>query len=155
MQNYAPGQAKPQQSPYATATPYGAPQPASQSQQPVRPPPFQSTTQNFDGTQSQMPNFQQRDAFISQINNQLGQMQQQSWQQPGMGAPQFNFPQMWGQAGEMAQQGFQNPFAAGPRPRGPTGGPMGGGYSTARDRSAGSGGGSGRSTGGGGGGRGV
>lgn len=79
-----------------------------------RPPPFQATTQNFDGTQSQMPNFQQRDAFISQINNQLGQMQQQSWQQPGMGAPQFNFPQMWGQAGQMAQQGFQNPFAQQP-----------------------------------------
>ena len=59
-----------------------------------------------------MPNFQQRDAFIAQINNQLGQMQQQSWQRPGMGAPQFNFPQMWGQAGKMAEQGFRNPFAA-------------------------------------------
>lgn len=77
-----------------------------------RPPPFQQTTQNLDGTQSEMPNNQQRDAFISQINNQLGQMQNQSWQQPGMGAPQFNFPQMLGQAGEMAQQGWQNPFAA-------------------------------------------
>lgn len=76
-----------------------------------RPPPFQATTQNLDGTQSELPNYQQRDAFISQINNQLGQMQNQSWQQPGMGAPQFNFPQMLGQAGEMAQQGFQNPFA--------------------------------------------
>jgi len=76
-----------------------------------RPPPFQATTQNFDGTQSEMPNYQQQYAFISQINNQLGQMQNQSWQQPGVGAPQFDFPQMWGQAGEMAQQGFQNPFA--------------------------------------------
>jgi hypothetical protein len=78
-----------------------------------RPPAFQSQTNNFDGTQSQMPNFQQRDAFISQINNQLGQMQGQSWNQP-VGAPQFNFPQMWGQAGQMVQQGFQNPFAAQP-----------------------------------------
>lgn len=77
-----------------------------------RPPPFRATTQNFDGTTSQMPNFQQRDAFIAQINNQLGQMQQQSQKQPGMGPPQFNFPQMWGQAGQMAQQGFRNPFAA-------------------------------------------
>lgn len=77
-----------------------------------RPPPFQATTQNFDGTQSQMPNFQQRDAFINQINRQLGQMQQQSWQRPGARPPQFNFPQMWGQAGQMAQQGWQNPFAA-------------------------------------------
>lgn len=76
-----------------------------------RPPPFQARTQNFDGTQSQMPNFQQRDAFISQINNQLGQMQNQSRQRPGMGPPQFNFPQMWNQAGQMAQQGFRNPFA--------------------------------------------
>jgi hypothetical protein len=76
-----------------------------------RPPPFQATSQNFDGTQSQMPNFQQRDAFINQINNQLGQMQGQSWQKPGMGPPQFNFPQMWGQAGEMAGKGFKNPFA--------------------------------------------
>lgn len=107
--SYSPGQAKPQQSPYATSTPYGQQPP---SQQPNRPPPFLATTQNFDGTQSQMPNFQQRDAFIAQINNQLGQMQQQSWQRPGMGAPQFNFPQMWGQAGQMAEQGFRNPFAA-------------------------------------------
>lgn len=86
--------------------PMGLPGPMS------RPAPFQSTTRNFDGTTSQMPNFQQRDAFIAQINNQLGQMQNQSWQRPGMGAPQFDFPTMWGQAGEMAQQGFQNPFAA-------------------------------------------
>ena len=164
MQNYAPGQAQSQQSPYATSTAYGgrlnqaqpqqSPDPTRQSladqgylfremQQPAapmpmagqqapaqptlqqymapgnplpgptsRPSPFQATTQNFDGTTSQMPNFQQRDAFISQINNQLGQMQQQSWQRPGMGAPQFNFPQMWGQAGKMAEQGFRNPFAA-------------------------------------------
>lgn len=77
-----------------------------------RPPPFQTLTQNFDGTVSQMPNFQQRDAFIAQINNQLGQMQNQSRQRPGMGPPQFNFPQMWNQAGQMAQQGFRNPFAA-------------------------------------------
>jgi hypothetical protein len=75
-----------------------------------RPPAFQAQTFNFDGTQSQMPNFQQRDAFINNINTQLGQMQGQSWNQP-MGAPQFNFPQMWGQAGQQVQQGFQNPFA--------------------------------------------
>jgi hypothetical protein len=114
-----PGAAQPAQDPYATSTRYD-PQAAQQpygawSQQPQAPTPqaqpFQAQTLNFDGTQSQMPNFQQRDAFISQINNQLGQMQQQSWQQPGMGAPQFNFPQMWGQAGQMAEQGWQNPFA--------------------------------------------
>jgi hypothetical protein len=75
-----------------------------------RPPAFQAQTFNFDGTQSQMPNFQQRDAFINNINTQLGQMQGQSWNQP-MGAPQFDFPQMWGQAGQMVEQGWQNPFA--------------------------------------------
>ena len=117
------GQAQPQQ-PQSQGTPYnpqqgqnfsgfgsqqGGPFSAWANNAP-RPPAFQSQTNNFDGTQSQAPNFQQRDAFISQINNQLGQMQQQSWQQP-MGAPQFNFPQMWGQAGQMVEQGWQNPFA--------------------------------------------
>jgi hypothetical protein len=97
----APPAQQPAQRPLAQAAPQPAMPPAMQ--------PFQAQTLNFDGTQSQMPNFQQRDAFISQINNQLGQMQQQSWQQP-MGAPQFNFPQMWGQAGQMVDQGWQNPF---------------------------------------------
>jgi hypothetical protein len=83
-----------------------------------RPPPFQAATQNFDGTQSQMPNFQQRDAFISQINSQLGQMQGLSQARPGMGAPQFNFPQMWGQANQMVRQGWQNPFAGPQSPMG-------------------------------------
>lgn len=78
---------------------------------PQRPPPFQATTQNFDGTTSQMPNFQQRDAFIASLTGRLGQMQQQSQQTPGMGAPQFNFPQLYEQAGQMVDQGFQNPFA--------------------------------------------
>jgi hypothetical protein len=58
-----------------------------------------------------MPNFQQRDAFIASLTGRLGQMQQQSQQTPGMGAPQFNFPQLYEQAGQMVDQGFQNPFA--------------------------------------------
>jgi hypothetical protein len=92
---------------------YTAPGPnAANSPFANRPPPFQAATQNFDGTQSQMPNFQQRDAFISQINNQLGRLQGLSRESPGMGAPQFNFPQMWGQANNMVQQGWQNPFAS-------------------------------------------
>ena len=132
--SYKTGQAQPQQSPYGTSAPYGGGQgqkirladpvhPAQLGGNYIdpnvannpyanRPPPFQATTQNFDGTQSQMPNFQQRDAFINQITNQLGQMQGQSWQRPGMGAPQFNFPQMWGQAGQMADQGWRSPFAS-------------------------------------------
>jgi hypothetical protein len=78
-----------------------------------RPPAFQASYGQLGGGYSDQPNMPQRDAFISQINNQLGQMQGQSWQQP-MGAPQFNFGQMMGQAGQMAQQGFQNPFAMQP-----------------------------------------
>lgn len=103
-----PKQPQPQGTPYnpQQGQPFGA---WGQQPMPQRPPAFESRTQNFDGTQSQMPNFQQRDAFIQQINNQLGQMQSQSWNQP-MGAPQFNFGQMWQQAGQMAQDGWQNPF---------------------------------------------
>lgn len=97
---FKPGQAQPSQSPYASASPYGQ----------QRPPAFQASTQNFDGTTSQMPNFQQRDAFISQINSQLGTAQQQSWQRPGMGAPHLDFQKMWGQAGQMVKDGWQNPL---------------------------------------------
>lgn len=122
---FATNQAQPQQSPYDTSTAYNpkqgqpfgawAPQQAydpniANNPQANRPPAFQSQSYNFDGTQSQMPNYQQQGAFISQINNQLGQMQGQSWNQQ-MGAPQFDFGQMWGQAGNMVQQGWQNPFA--------------------------------------------
>jgi hypothetical protein len=74
-----------------------------------RPPAFQASYGQMGGGYSDQPDTPQRDAFISQVNNQLGQMQGQSWQQP-TGAPQFNFGQMMGQANQMADQGFQNPF---------------------------------------------
>lgn len=84
----------------------------------MRPPPFTASYQGFDGSVSNQPNYAQRDAFINQITGQLGQMQNQSWQQP-MGAPQFNFPGMWNQAGQMVQQGWQNPMAQfGKQPQG-------------------------------------
>lgn len=77
-----------------------------------RPQPFQAAYGQIGGGYSSQPNFAQRDAFVSNINNQLGEMQQQSWANPGsQGAPQFNFGQMWGQAGDMVQQGWQNPLA--------------------------------------------
>lgn len=77
-----------------------------------RPQPFQAAYGQIGGGYSDQPNVGQRDAFISNINNQLGQMQQQSWARPGsQGAPQFDFGQMWGQAGDMVQQGWQNPLA--------------------------------------------
>lgn len=77
-----------------------------------RPPAFQASYGQIDGSTSQQPNFAQRDAFVNNINTQLGQMQQQSWNQ-SMGAPQFNFPQMWNQAGQQVQQGWQNPMSPG------------------------------------------
>ena len=107
----SPGQAQPRQSPYESSTAYQAwnPNIANNPSAP-RPPAFQASYGNLDGTTSQQPNFQQRDAFISQINNQLGRMQQQSWQQP-MGAPQFDFPGMASRANEMVQGGLQSPLA--------------------------------------------
>lgn len=77
-----------------------------------RPPPFQAAYGQIGGGYAPQQNAGQRDAFISNINNKLGQMQQQSWASPGsVGAPQFNFGQMWGQAGDMVQQGWQSPLA--------------------------------------------
>lgn len=107
----SPGRAQPRQSPYESSTAYQAwnPNIANNPSAP-RPPAFQASYGNLDGTTSQQPNFQQRDAFISQINNQLGRMQQQSWQQP-MGAPQFDFPGMASRANEMVQGGWQSPLA--------------------------------------------
>lgn len=123
---YQPGKAQPN-APKSQGTPYGvfnggsdlaappSPPPPNgnmaYAQPDMRPQPFQAAYQGFDGSFSGQPNYGQRDAFIQQINNQLGQMQAQSWQNPGMGPPQFNFPQMWGQAGNMVQQGWQNPLA--------------------------------------------
>jgi hypothetical protein len=85
--------------------------------QATRPPPFQASYGQLGGGFSGQPDTQQRDAFISQINNQLGQMQGQSWQRQ-MGAPQFDFARMFGQAGNMVQQGYQNPFSQ-PQRQGP------------------------------------
>lgn len=78
--------------------------------QATRPPAFQASYGQLGGGFSDRPDTRQRDAFISQINNQLGQMQGQSWQRQ-MGAPQFDFARMFGQAGNMVQQGYQNPFS--------------------------------------------
>lgn len=136
---FSPGRAQPMQMP-SYGTPYGqqgggqgfgaySPQGGQQNNMAVsqqyspmgnlayaqpgqRPPPFQAAYGQIGGGFSSQPNFAQRDAFISNINNQLGQMQQQSWANPGSaGAPQFNFGRMWGQAGEMVERGWQSPLA--------------------------------------------
>jgi hypothetical protein len=99
-----PGQAQSQQSPYATSTPYGAYNPnIANNPQAPRPPAFQASYGQPDGSFSSQPNFGQRDAFIQNLNQQAGM-------QTG-GMPQFNFGQAWNQAGNMVQQGWQNPFA--------------------------------------------
>lgn len=124
---FSPGRAQPMQMP-SYGTPYGQQggqqnnMAVSQQYSPMgnlayaqpgqRPPPFQASYGQIDGSFSSQPNFAQRDAFISNINSQLGQMQQQSWANPGsVDAPQFNFGRMWNQAGENVAQGWRNPLA--------------------------------------------
>lgn len=100
--------------PWMGGTPYGQQPSGNLAYAPPdqRPPPFQAAYGQIGGGYAPQQNAGQRDAFISNINNQLGQMQQQSWASPGsVGAPQFNFGQMWGQAGDMVQQGWQSPLA--------------------------------------------
>lgn len=120
-QTQQPGKAQSQQGPYANSTPYGqqqAPQGGFQAWNPnmannpqaPRPPAFQATYGQIGGGYSSQPNFGQRDAFIQNLNQQMGQHIQM-----GMGGPpQFNIGQAWNQAGNMAQQGWQNPFAQQP-----------------------------------------
>ena len=112
LSGYRPQQAAPQQGGGFSAW---DPNIANNAQAP-RPPAFQAAYGQMGGGYSDRPDTPKRDAFISQVNNQLGQMQGQSWQQP-TGAPQFNFGQMMGQANQMAEQGFQNPFAMQPPPQ--------------------------------------
>ena len=108
---YSPGMAQPQQSPYANATPYGQNGNLAYAPPDQRPPPFQQSWGNPFGAATSEPNFDWRNSLIGNVNSQLGQMQQQSWQQPGvLGAPQFNFNPM-AQPPGMAQP-IQDPYAA-------------------------------------------
>jgi hypothetical protein len=81
-----------------------------------RPAPFTQRYTNFDGTQSEQPNFGQRDAFIQNINDSMlpyygGKAQ---------GAPQFDFQSMYRRAGDMVKDGWQNPFSMPARPQQPS-----------------------------------
>lgn len=63
--------------------------------------------------QGQGPQFyNQRDAFINNINTSLGQQMMQNFGGAQPVAPQLNIPQLWAQAGEMAANGWTNPLAA-------------------------------------------
>ncbi len=112
MSMYSPGQAQPIQ-PQSQGTPYGA-QPDGNYAYATpnnRPAPFTQRYTNFDGTQSEQPNFGQRDAFIQNINDSMlpyygGKAQ---------GAPQFDFQSMYRRAGDMVKDGWQNPFSMRPQ----------------------------------------
>lgn len=72
-----------------------------------RPAPFTARYGQPDGSFSDSPNYNQRDAFIQALNNQ--QTPYMTGQRSG--PPQYDVGAAWNQAGQMVQQGFQNPFA--------------------------------------------
>ena len=70
-------------------------------------PTFQARYGQPDGSFSDSPNYNQRDAFIQALNNQ--QTPYMTGQARGM--PQYDIGSAFNQASQMVQQGFQNPFA--------------------------------------------
>ena len=80
-----------------------------------RPAPFTARYGQPDGSFSDSPNYNQRDAFIQALNNQ--QTPYMTGQARGM--PQYDIGSAFNQASQMVPQGFQNPFAPGsPSPAG-------------------------------------
>lgn len=55
--------------------------------------------------------YNQRDAFINNINQSLGQKMMQNFGSAQPMPPQMNYGALWGQAGEMARNGWSNPLA--------------------------------------------
>lgn len=102
--NYFNQLPQPRQPSFSVQTTPGFSQPAA----PLPTPSFQQQTRNFDGSVSETPNFNLRDAFVQNINESLlpYQMGKKS------GPPQFDFSAMLSKAGEMANTGYQNPLAA-------------------------------------------
>ena len=72
-----------------------------------RPAPFTARYGQPDGSFSDSPSYNQRDAFIQALNNQ--QTPYMTGQARGM--PQYDIGSAFNQASQMVQQGFQNPFA--------------------------------------------
>lgn len=119
----SPGQAQPQQSPYAGSSPYGQAPVAQVSPAPYLPPPaggvgnwgnqtqgrpapFSVTGSDPFGGWGGMDQFLgQRAAFVNNINQHRGMTASQ-----GLPPMPMDFNQMWGQAGRMQQQGWQNPL---------------------------------------------
>lgn len=73
--------------------------------------PFQSASMGFDGVLSETPNYVQRDAFVNNINNSLGDFWMANRTNQQAPPPQFNFADLWSRAGDMAANGWQNPLA--------------------------------------------
>lgn len=129
---YAPGQAQSQQSPYASSSQYGqfnAGNYANMSPA-QRPPAFEQSQQTPWGQMSPSAYSQQQAAFVSGVNNQMGQYMGSAGVYQGQGAPpsswgqapQWNPNQLWSQAGSAVQQGWQNQLAPGSsNPYGPQG----------------------------------
>jgi hypothetical protein len=110
---------QPQQSPVGDmgpALPYGSYQPPLPPAQP--PGGFNASYGQLGGGYGSTPNFGQRDAFVSNINDTMAGYQANQGTYLGAGAPpptwgqtpQFNFPAMWQQAGNMVQGGWKNPL---------------------------------------------
>lgn len=55
--------------------------------------------------------YNQRDAFINNINQSLGQQMMQNFGSAQPLPPQMNYGALWNQAGEMARNGWTNPLA--------------------------------------------
>lgn len=99
------------------ALPYGNSQPQyAAAQQPQGG--FSAMYGQIGGGYGSSPSFNQRDAFINNINDTMAGYQANQGTYLGSGAPpaswgqspQFNFPAMWQQAGDMVQSGWKNPL---------------------------------------------
>lgn len=120
QQKPSPGQAQPQQSPYAASTGYGQPafnmgnyanMPAAQ-----RPAAFQQTMQTPFGQMDPSAFYAQRDAMVQAANNVHAQAAQNAGvftgqSAPSLGQPTYNPQQLWQAGGAMLDQGWQNPFS--------------------------------------------
>ena len=102
--NYFSQLPQPRQPSFSAQTTPGFSQPAA----PLPTPSFQQSTRNFDGSVTEAPNFNLRDAFIQNVNEAMlpYHMGMQS------GPPQFNIQDIYSRAQGMVQGGFQNPLAA-------------------------------------------
>jgi hypothetical protein len=77
-----------------------------------RPDAYSQRTTDFTGATSTAPDFARRDAFISQLNDRLGNYQSGVFgaAQP-LAQPTYDVQSLWNNAGKMVKSGWSNPFA--------------------------------------------